>query len=122
MASLETIESRIFMAEDAMYRRSRELDRRLHELESRLKNLTASVHLVLCESGRIPLEAKTSTIVRAVEALQSGLDLDEIRVLAERITSLKGLVDDFEREIESPRAPESNSEVRPTRRVLAAAS
>ena len=110
------------MAEDAMYRRSGELDRRLHELESRLKKLTASIHLVLCESGQMPLEAKTNTIVRAVEAFQNGLDLGEIRSLAERITSLKGLIDDFERNIKGPSMPEATSEDLPAREVLASAS
>jgi len=99
MASREAIECRIYMAEDAMYRRSGELDRHLHDLESRLEDLTASVHRVLCETGQLPLEAKTGTIVQAIEAFETGIDLGEIRALAERVTSLKGLIDDFEREI-----------------------
>jgi len=32
MTSRETLEGRIYLAEDAMYRRSDELDRKLHEL------------------------------------------------------------------------------------------
>jgi hypothetical protein len=103
MTTREMIECRIYMAEDAMYRRSDELDRDLHELEARLKDLTASVHRVLCESGRIPLEAKTGIIARAVEAFESGTDLSEIRAEAERVSSLKGLIDSYERDLaESP--------------------
>ncbi len=99
MTSRETLECRIYMAEDAMYRRSDELNRQLHELESRLKGLTDAVHRVLCEDGRTPLEVKTSVIVQAIEAFDAGTDLSAIRAQAERVTSLKGLVDDFEREI-----------------------
>src|SRR2546423_13013006 len=87
------------MAEDAMYRRSDELNRQLHELESRLKGLTDAVHRVLCEDGLTPLEVKTSVIVQAIEAFDAGTDLSAIRAQAERVTSLKGLVDGFEREI-----------------------
>jgi hypothetical protein len=100
MASRETLECRIYMAEDAMYRRSSELDRQLHELESRLKELTAAIHRVLCESGQTPLQVKSGSIVRAVEVFEASVDLGDIRAKAERVTSLKGLIGDYERELE----------------------
>ncbi len=118
MTSRETLECRIYMAEDAMYRRSNDLNRHLHELESRLKTLTAAVHRALCEDGRTPLEAKTGRIVQAVEAFQGGTDLAQIAAEAERVSSLKGLIDDFEREI-SESAPGPNSEDHPALDVLA---
>ncbi|HEX9410697.1 MAG TPA: hypothetical protein VF986_03255 [Actinomycetota bacterium] len=121
MTSRETLECRIYMAEDAMYRRSDELNRHLHELESRLNGLTAAVHRVLCETGRTPVEEKTGTIVQAVEAFEAGTDLGEIRALAERITSLKGLIEGFEREAaESFKMPGASFEDRPLLDVLAA--
>ena len=104
-----------------MYRRSDELNRHLHELESRLNGLTAAVHRVLCETGRTPVEEKTGTIVQAVEAFEAGTDLGEIRALAERITSLKGLIEGFEREAaESFKMPGASFEDRPLLDVLAA--
>jgi len=121
MTSRGTLECRIYMAEDAMYRRSDELNRHLHELESRLNGLTAAVHRVLCETGRTPVEEKTGTIVQAVEAFEAGTDLGEIRALAERITSLKGLIEGFEREAaESFKMPGASFEDRPLLDVLAA--
>jgi len=111
------------MAEDAMYRRSDQLNRHLHELESRLEDLTAAVHRILCESGRTPLEMKASTIVQAIEAFEAGTDLSEIRALAERTTSLKGLIDGYERGIaESAGAPGTSSSDRRVLEALAAAS
>lgn len=98
MTSRETLECRIFVAEDAMYRRSQELDRELHELESRLKDLTDSVHRVLCES-QTPLEVKTGVIRRAIETFETGTDLGSVSAKAERITSLKGLIDSYEGKI-----------------------
>lgn len=104
MTSRETLECRIYVAEDAMYRRIGELDRRLHELESRLKDLTRAVHVALCTGGSTPLELKTGTILQAVEAFEAGLDLVEVKALAERIKSLKGLIDAYEREVEESSA------------------
>jgi hypothetical protein len=122
MTSRETLECRIYMAEDAMYRRSGELDGRLHELESRLKDLTRAVHVALCTGGPTPLEVKTGTILQAVEAFEAGLDLIEIKALAERITSLKGLIDDYEREAEeSSASTNTTSEDRQVPEILAAA-
>ncbi|HYV01239.1 MAG TPA: hypothetical protein VEM93_02715 [Actinomycetota bacterium] len=121
MSSRETLECRIYMAEDAMYRRSDELNRHLHKLESRLKDMTATVHWVLCETGQTPLEEKTGTLVGAVEAFEAGTDLAEIRALAERVTSLKGLIEGFEREIAgSAETPGPSSEDRPALEGLAA--
>jgi hypothetical protein len=103
MTSRETLECRIYMAEDAMYRRSDELN----ELESRLRDLTAAVHVALCESGQTLLEVKTGRIVRAVEIFEAGTDLNQIRAEAQRITSLKGLINGFERAItESAEMPD----------------
>lgn len=119
MTSRETLECRIYVAEDSMYRRSDDLNRHLHELESRLKSLTAAVHQALCEDGRTPLEAKTGRIVQAVEAFEEGTDLAQITAEAERVKSMKGLIDNFERQIaESPPGP--GSEDRPAFEVLAA--
>src|SRR5688572_467608 len=121
MTSREMLECRIYMAEDAMYRRSGELDRRLHELESRLKDLTGAVHVALCTGVSTPLEVKTGTILQAVEAFEAGLDLVEIKALAQRITSLKGLIDGYEREVEEGCASAATtSEDRQVPEVLAA--
>jgi hypothetical protein len=120
MTSHEILEGRIYMAEDAMYRRSDELNRHLHELESRLKGLTATVHQVLCETGETPLEEKSGTIVQAVEAFEAGTNLVEIKALAERVTSLAGLIEGFEREIaESAQTPAPSSEDHSVLQVLA---
>jgi hypothetical protein len=99
MTSPETVECRIYMAEDVMYRRSDELNRHLHELEARLKDLVDAVHRELCESGRIAVDVKTDAIVCAVEAFEAGIDLSGIRAEAERVTSLKGLIGRYEREM-----------------------
>jgi hypothetical protein len=123
MTSPETLESRIYLAEDAMYRRSGELDRQLHGLESRLKGLTTAVHRALCERGRTPLEVRTGIIVQAIEAFEAGIDLSEIKAKAERLSSLKGLVDSFESEhAASSEAPGGTAEGGPGLRLLAAAS
>lgn len=122
MTSQETIEGRIYLAEDAMCRRSGELNPQLHELESRQNDLTASVYRVLCEGGRMPLEVRTGSIMQAIKAFESGTDLGEIRAKAGRVSSLKGLIDSFERELaESSWVPDSISEGRPVLGVIAAA-
>jgi hypothetical protein len=122
MTSREVLRCRIYVAEDAMYRRIGELDGRLHELESRLKDLTRAVHGALCTGGSRPLEVKTGTILQAVEAFEAGLDLVEIKALAERITSLKGLIDAYEGEVEEcPASATTSSEDRQVREVFAAA-
>lgn len=119
MTSPETLESRIYLAEDAMYRRNGELDRRLRELESRLSGLTTAVHRALCDRGRTPLEVRTGIIVQAIEAFEAGIDLSDIKAKAERLTSLKGLVDTLERDYAGgSEAPEGD----PDSFVLAAAS
>jgi hypothetical protein len=123
MTTRETLDCRIYMAEDAMYRRSDELNTHLHELESRLKDLTEAVHSALRESGRTPLEVKTSSIVQAVEAFEAGIDLSEIRAEAERVTSLKGLIEGYERDIAGGSGtPGPGSADRPVLKALAAAS
>lgn len=123
MTSRETLECRTYVTEDALYRRSGDLDRLLHELESRLKNLAAEVHRVLCEGGRMSLEVRTGMIVLAIEAFEAGTDLSQIRALAERISSLKGLIDEYEREIaEGTWMSEAFSESSTAREVLASVS
>jgi hypothetical protein len=72
MTSLATLESRLFLAEDALYRRGGELNRQLHELESRLGSLTTAVHRALCERGRTPLEMRAGIIVQAIEAFETA--------------------------------------------------
>ena len=119
MTSRETLECRIYMAEDAMYRRSADLNRHLHELESNLKVLVATVHHGLCDEGRTPLEAKTARIVQAVEAFREGSDLAQITAEAERVSSLKGLIADFERQVDEG-APRPSAETTPDLEVLAA--
>jgi hypothetical protein len=119
MRSRETLECRIYMAEDAMYRRSDDLNRHLHELESRLKDLVAEVHQALREEGRTPLEAKTGRIVQAIEGFHEGIDLARITAEAERVSSLKGLIADFEREV-AESAPRRRSETTSSLQALAA--
>jgi hypothetical protein len=118
MTSRETLECRIYVAEDAMYRRSDELNRHLHDLESKLKDLLAGVHQALCEEGQTPLEAKTGRIVQAVEAFHGRIDLAQITAEAERVSSLKGLIADFERDV-AESEPRPSSETTPVE-VLAA--
>ena len=118
MTFRETLESKIDLAEDAVCRRSGELDRHLHELESRLKDLTAAVHRVRRES--MSLGARSSSIVRAVEAFEAGTDLWEIREEAERITSLRGLIDGYERELAEGARPGPTPEYSQVPRVFAA--
>jgi hypothetical protein len=123
MTTREMLECRIYLAEDAMYRRSDELNGHLHELEARLKDLTEAVHRTLCQSGRTPLDVKSSSIVQAVEAFEMGIDLSEIRSEAERVTSLKGLIEGYERDIaEGAGVSGAGSAGRPVLEVLAAAS
>jgi hypothetical protein len=100
MTTRDTLECRIYMTEDALYLRIGELDRRLHDLESRLKALSGEVHHVLCQGGRMSLAERTSRIVLAVERFEAGANLDRIRAIAGRVSSLKGLIDEYEREIE----------------------
>ena len=122
MTSRETLECRIYMAEDAMYRRSDELNRRLHELEARLKGLADGVHRVLCETGQTALEVKTVTIVQDVEAFEAATRLTEISALAERVASLRVLIDGFEKEIaEATASGVSSEEVRIGPELVAAA-
>ena len=120
--SRETLECRTYMAEDAMYRDSDALERKLHELEASLRNLTALIHRVLCESGRTPVQVKAHTIAEAVEAFESGFDVGEIETRAERIASLSGLIDQYERELERAEAPPPASDYHPVLEALTAAS
>jgi len=84
--------------------------------------LTAAVHRVLCESGRTPLEVKTGSIVRAVEAFETGIDLSDIKAKTERVSSLKGLIGDFERELaESDPMLSVSAADRPVLKVLGGA-
>jgi hypothetical protein len=99
MTSRETLECRIYMAEDAMYGHCDDLDRGLHDLESELKDLTATVHHELCESSLTPLEERAAAVLRAVEAFAATVDLDRIRDQAERIVAGKDLVDGYRREL-----------------------
>jgi hypothetical protein len=120
MTSRETLECRIYMTEDAMYQEGSKLDRHLHDLESGLVELNTLVHRLVCESGRMALDVKTGQIVRAVEAFEASIDLGEIKALADRITSLKGLVAGYEQEIEDLARPAGPEEFDPTaERVLA---
>lgn len=121
MTSRETLECRIYMAEDAMHRRSDELSHHLHQLESQLKGLTAGVHHMLCEAGRTPLESKTRTIVHAVAAFEAGTDLAAMSAEGERLTSLKGLIDDYARQLaQGASDPGPEGENQPALEVLAA--
>lgn len=99
MTSRATLECRIYMAEDSMYRQCDALDRGLHRLESMLTDLAATVHRELCEGGPAPLEARAGTVARAVEAFEAAVDLGEIRDRAGRIRALKELVDDYQRDL-----------------------
>jgi hypothetical protein len=99
MTSRDMMETRIYMMENAIYRRSDDLNRHLHELESRLMALSETVHGELCEGGPVPLEVRTCHIVRAIEDFEASTDLDGIRAEGERIRSIKGLIDNYEREV-----------------------
>ena len=99
MTSRETLECRIYMAGGVMYRRRDELNRHLHELGSRLEDLTTAVHRVLRQRGQAALEVNAASIVQAVEAFESGIALSEIRAKAEKVISLKGLIDGYDREL-----------------------
>ena len=103
MTTREVLESRLYVAEDAMYRRGDELDHQLHELEAKLKGLTAAVHHELCETGRVPIAEKADDIVRAVEAFEAGVDLAQLRWLTDRVTSLRGSIETYEQQIEATR-------------------
>jgi hypothetical protein len=99
MTSRETLECRIYTAEDAMYRQSDELNRRLHEMETGLKGLADSVHRLLCEPGPTPLEVRAGAIVQAVEDFDASTELSEIKAEGERVATAKNLIEGFEREI-----------------------
>lgn len=99
MTSRETLECRIYTAEDAMYRQSDELNRRLHEMETGLKGLADSVHRLLCEPGRTPLEVRACAIVQAVEDFDAGTDISEIKAEGERVAAARAIIEGFEREI-----------------------
>jgi hypothetical protein len=99
MTTRDMMDTRIYMMEDAMHRRSDDLNRHLHELESRLKALSETVHSELCEGGPAPLEVKTCHIVRAIEDFEASTDLDGVQAEGERIRSIKGLIDNYEREV-----------------------
>lgn len=122
MTTRETLEGRIYLTEDALYRRSDELDRQLRELWLRLEDLTTAVHHMLWDRGSTPLEVKTGIIAQAIENFEAGIDLSAIRATAERITSLKGLVDNYEREIERLDVPGETFDATQNSGVLAAAS
>lgn len=117
MTSRETLECRIYTAEDAMYRQSDELNRRLHEMETGLKGLADSVHRLLCEPGRTPLEVRAGAIVKAVEDFDASTDLSEIKAEGEQVARAKGLIEGFEREIADTKASLAFSSVG-DRRVL----
>ena len=71
----------------------------------------------------MPLETETSTIAQAVDAFEAGIDLSHIRAEAERITSLKGLIDGYLQEIaEETRVRRGTSADRLLLKILAAAS
>ncbi len=99
MTSAQTLECRIYLTEDEMYRLGAELDRHLHDLESRLQHLTAEVHRVLCESGRIPLDEKVTTIIGSIGSFVADAARADLRSEADVITGLKDRVDSYMREI-----------------------
>jgi hypothetical protein len=93
------------MAEDAMYRRSEDLNRSLHELEASLESLTARIHVLLCRGGRMPLPERAERILEAVEAFEKRADLSSIREIVDRVLSLRAIADGYEAELDAPPEP-----------------
>lgn len=99
MTTRETLECRIYVAEDDLYRRSGQLNRDLHEVEERLKALNTDVHRVLCETGRMPLDLKAETITRALATFQSAVDVGHITNEAAAVRAAKALIATLERQL-----------------------
>jgi hypothetical protein len=87
MTSRETLDCRIYMAEDAMHQEADDLGCRLSGVESDLRGLAEEVHRMLFDADRTPLQ---------------------VRAQAEKVASFKGRIEGFEREIAEVRAAQAS--------------
>jgi hypothetical protein len=113
MTTRETLECRIYMAEDELYRQSGLLNRDLHDVETRLKGLNIEVHRVLCETGRMPLDLKAEAIVQALESFQAAVDVGHVKNEVGAIRAMKDLIATLERQV-ADRSFSAESESRRT--------
>ena len=106
MESVETIECRIYMAENDMFLAARTLAAELHDLESAIDGLRNRVHQTLCENGRQPVAAQARTILAEVSATVGSFDLTGIRRktrdLEGLLARLEGLEEDRKAACERP--------------------
>jgi phage shock protein A len=105
MTEIETLECRIYMAEDEMYKASSELNRELHDLEHEIHALHARIEELVCRSGRVPAEAKALEVVGRVRSMTEEIDLGRIEEGARRVTEVKRRIEGYEREMAVQRHP-----------------
>jgi len=99
MTSRQTLDCRIYVAEDAMYRRSGMLNQELHKVEARIKALSDEIHRVLCRTAQTPMELKAEEIAVAIQAFERSIDIGLLRTEAAEVASLRATIETLEDEV-----------------------
>ena len=109
MTTREVLEGRIYLTENRMFATAARLAERLHGVEHEVAALHVATHELVCDRGRMPIEAKTAEIVDRVGRAIVTMDLDEVRALQREVDSLKREIDGYERELAEIRTARSEA-------------
>ena len=96
MDSVESIECRIYMAENDMYLAASNLAADLHGLERAITELQGRVHTMVCESGRQPVASQARRVVADVTTTVEQLDLRAIRRRSRELEAMLVRLDQLE--------------------------
>jgi hypothetical protein len=94
--NLETLECRRNTLENEMFEVSGYLSQRLHEVEDHVTELQLALHKLVCLSGRVPIEDKTTEIVRLVGETFGAIDTTGMSDAADRVAYLKMRIEKLE--------------------------
>ena len=65
--------------------------------------LHATIHELVCEHGRMPIEVKSADVVERIGRAILAIDLDDVRALQHEVDALKREINGYERELQKIR-------------------